>query len=98
MPIVKRMLGGYRAYLTAARDTLMSGRGVRGPAHQGALAAIGHALTFGTWRSLAREQGLTDSQAADLMCHLVAAVAGSSARRRATKRNRHATRGGQRSD
>jgi hypothetical protein len=26
-------------------------------------AAIGHALTFDTWRSLAREQGLTDSQA-----------------------------------
>jgi hypothetical protein len=29
-------------------------------------AAIGHALTFDTWRALAREQGLTDSQAADL--------------------------------
>lgn len=97
VPIVQRMLGGYRDYLTAARDTLMSGRSVRGAVHQGALAAIGHALTFGTWRSLAREQGLTDSQAADLMCRLVAAAAGSSARRRATKRNRHATRGGQRS-
>jgi hypothetical protein len=98
MPIVKRMLGGYRDYLTSARDTLMSGRGVRGPARQEVLAAIGLALTFGTWRSLAREQGLTDSQAADLMCRLVGAAAGSSARRRATKRNHHATRGGQRSD
>lgn len=98
MPIVKRMLGGYRDYLTAARDTLMRGRGVRGPEHQEVLAAIGHALTFGTWRSLACEQGLTDSQAADLMCRLVAAGADSSARRWATKRNRHATRGGQRSD
>lgn len=76
MPIVKRMLGGYRDYLTAARDTLMNGRGLRGPAHQRVLAAIGHALTFGTWRSLAREQGLTDLQAADLMCRLVAAAAG----------------------
>jgi hypothetical protein len=28
-------------------------------------AAIGHALTFDTWRSVACEQGLTDSQAAD---------------------------------
>src|SRR5438105_8570084 len=73
MPIVKRMLGGYRDYLRAARDALMSGRGVRGPARQRVLAAIGHALTFGTWRSLAREQELTDSQAADLMCRLVAA-------------------------
>jgi hypothetical protein len=84
MPIVKRMLGGYRDYLTAARDTLKSGRPGRGRARQRVLAAIGHALTFGTWRSLAGEQELTDSQAADLMCRLVAVAAGNSARRRAT--------------
>jgi len=36
------------------------------------LAATGHALAFATWRSLAREQGLDDAQATDLMCHLVA--------------------------
>lgn len=76
MPIVKRMLGGYRDYLTAAQDRLMSGRDVRGPVRRRVLAAIGHALTFGTWRSLAREQRLTDSQAADMMCRLVAAAAG----------------------
>jgi len=61
------------------------------------LAAIGHALAFGTWRSLAHEQELTDSQAADLMCRLVAAAAGRSARRRATERNSRANRGGLRS-
>jgi AcrR family transcriptional regulator len=76
MPIVKRMLGGYRNYLAAARDTLVSGVAVRGPARQRVLAAVGHALTFSTWRSLAREQALTDSQAVDLMCRLVAAAAG----------------------
>jgi hypothetical protein len=76
MPIVRRMLGGYRDYLTAARDTLMSGRGVRGSARQRVFAAVGHALTFWTWHSLAHEQGLTDSQAADLMCRLIAAAAG----------------------
>lgn len=75
MPIVKRMLDGYRAYLTTARDTLMKGRKARGPARQRVLAAIGHALTFGTWRSLASAQRLTDLQAADLMCRLVAAAA-----------------------
>ena len=84
MPIVKRMLGGYRDYLTAARDTLKSGRRGRGRARKRVLATIGHALTFSTWRSLAGEQELTDSQAADLMCRLVAAAADSSARRRAT--------------
>jgi len=84
MPIVKRMLGGYRDYLCAARDALMSGRGVREPARRQVCAAIGHALTFGTWHSLAREQGLPDSQAAGLMCRLVAAAPGTSARRRTT--------------
>jgi AcrR family transcriptional regulator len=98
MPIVRRMLGGYRDYVRAARDTLMSGRGVRGPARQSVLAAIGHALTFGTWHSLAREQGLTDSGAADLMCGLVATAAGKPTRRRATKGNRRAAGGGQRPD
>jgi AcrR family transcriptional regulator len=88
MPIVQRMLGGYRDYLAAARDTLMSGKGVRGPAHQRVLAAIGHALTFGTWRSLATEQKLADTQVADLMCRLVAAAAERSARRRATPTQR----------
>jgi AcrR family transcriptional regulator len=86
MPIVKRLLGSYRDYLSAARDTLMIGSGVRGPARTQALAAIGHALTFSTWRSLAREQGLTDSQAAGLMCRLVTSALARSARPGATRR------------
>ena len=87
MPIVRQMLGGYRDYLGAARDVLMSGTGAREPARQQVRAAIGHALTFGTWRSLAREQGLSDSQAAGLMCRLVAAAPGTPARRRTVLRN-----------
>jgi len=75
MPIVRRMSGGYRDYLTAARNALMSGRDVRGPARRRVQAAVGHALTFGTWRSLASEQGLTDPQAVGLMCRLIAAAA-----------------------
>ncbi len=86
MPIVNRMLGGYRDYLCAAREARMRGRSVREPARQQVLAAIGPALTFDTWRSLAREQGLTDSQAADLICRMVAAAPGSSARGRTTQR------------
>ena len=87
MPIVKRMLKAYRDYLSEARQALMSGRDVRGRAREQVLAAIGHALTFGTWRSLAREQGLTDSQVAGLICRVVATALGTSARRRATSRN-----------
>jgi AcrR family transcriptional regulator len=73
MPIVRRMLGGYRDYLEAARDTLVSGRRARGKRVR---AAIGHALAFATWRSLAREQRLSDPQAAELMCRLVGAAEG----------------------
>jgi AcrR family transcriptional regulator len=88
MPIVKRLLGGYRDYLTAARESLMCGMELRRPARGRMLAAIGHALAFGTWRSLTREQGLTDSQAADLMGLLVAAAASSSPRRMKPKMRR----------
>jgi len=38
-------------------------------------AAVGHALSFATWQSLAREQGLEDRQAADLMRALVGVAA-----------------------
>jgi AcrR family transcriptional regulator len=72
MPIVKRLFGGFREYISAAHETLMSGRAARGNARQRVRAATGHALAFATWRSLTREQGLDDSQAADLMCRLVA--------------------------
>ena len=69
VPTVKRTFGNFRGYIAAAGDTLMAGR--RGRKRQ--RAAIGHALAFETWRSLAREQELDDRQAADLMCRLVAA-------------------------
>jgi AcrR family transcriptional regulator len=74
MSIIKRMLGGYRDYIAAARDALMGGGRARGGERRRVLAAIGHALAFTTWRSLVREQGLGDSQATDLMCRLVASA------------------------
>lgn len=74
MSIVKRMLGGYREYITAVRETLMAGRRARGRKRRSVRAAIGHALAFTTWRSLAREQGLSDRQACELMCRLVASA------------------------
>jgi AcrR family transcriptional regulator len=72
MPIIERLLGlGYRTFISDAADTLMKGRRVRGRARNRAGAAIGHAVAFTTWRSLAREQGLGDEEAAALMCSLV---------------------------
>ena len=74
MPIVKQTLGGFRGYMAAAHDVLMAGRRSRGRARGRVRAAIGHALAFPAWQSLAREQELDDAQAADLMCRLVAAA------------------------
>jgi AcrR family transcriptional regulator len=73
---VRQQFSGFRGYLGAAQDLLMGGRRLRGRARRRVSAAIGHALAFPTWQSLARAQELDDSQAADLMCRLVAAAAG----------------------
>jgi len=75
MPIVKQLFGGFRDYLGAARDALMTGRQARGRPRRLLRAAIGHALAFPTWLSLTREQGLNDSQAAHLMHSLALAAA-----------------------
>lgn len=73
-PIVRELSGGHRDYLASARDVLMAGRRARGRTRLQLQAAIGHALAFATWRSLAIEQGMDDDDAAELMCRLVAAA------------------------
>lgn len=69
--IVRENFAGYRQYLAAARDALVRGRRARGRARTRERAAIGHALAFATWRSLAFDEGLDDAQAAELMVRLV---------------------------
>jgi AcrR family transcriptional regulator len=71
MPLVAHHFAGYHEYLGAVRDLLVRGRFVRGRRRAEARAAVGHALAFTTWRSLTREQGLTDDQAVALMCTMV---------------------------
>jgi len=57
-------------------------RAIAGPGGDGVqerallLAAIGHALAFGTWRSLVRDQGLSDRDAIELMLRLIPAGTG----------------------
>jgi AcrR family transcriptional regulator len=71
MPVLKERFAAFRQYLAQARQSLLRGRALRGRARGNVAAAIGHALSFTTWRSLAREQGLDDAGAAALMAHLV---------------------------
>lgn len=70
MPLVRERFAGFHAFIDAARDLLVRGRPERGRRRDEVRAAIGHALAFTTWRSLTREQGLDDDQAAELMCDL----------------------------
>jgi AcrR family transcriptional regulator len=55
-----------RPFIEGAREVLMAGRRER----KRTRAALGHALEFSTWRSLARGQGLSDAKAAGLMTRL----------------------------
>lgn len=71
MPTVAQTFGAFRRYLAEAVEVLLAGRHLRGRRSRGVRAAIGHAVAFPTWKSLAREQGLDDTQAADFMCRLV---------------------------
>jgi AcrR family transcriptional regulator len=74
MPTVARMLTYYRDYLARARDTLLVGRPERGHARRRVRGAIGHALAFSTWQSLAREERL-DDDAVDLAYTFVGVAA-----------------------
>jgi len=74
MPLVKEMMGGYRGYLATLRDLLMQGRQPEPAGARAVEAAIGHALSFAAWRSLAIEQGLSDAECRELMCCLAQAV------------------------
>jgi AcrR family transcriptional regulator len=79
---VRRLLAAFHGFMEAARDILMRGRREQGQARARVRAAIGHALAFETWRSLVREQGLGNVQAARLMSGFVRAAAGAPVRSR----------------
>jgi AcrR family transcriptional regulator len=74
VPIVAERFAAFHFYFDAARDTLLAGRGLRGAAKRRTQATIGHAIAFTTWKSLVREQGLSDAEAVALMRSLVAAA------------------------
>lgn len=71
MPAVRERVTGYRFYLEEARKVLLHGRRGRKAALQRMVPALGHALAFSTWRSLAGEQGLDDEVCAELMARFV---------------------------
>ncbi|MDP9479473.1 MAG: TetR/AcrR family transcriptional regulator [Actinomycetota bacterium] len=61
----------YLRHWDRARYALVAGWGAEDQRLKRLLAALGHALDFWTWRSLVREQGLTDQEAIELMVGMV---------------------------
>jgi hypothetical protein len=60
----------YHAHWQHAADVLLAPWRVRGRRRTLLRAGIGLALSFDTWRSLVREQGLNDDQAVDVALRL----------------------------
>lgn len=72
VPALRPAMEGFRSYLRAASDAVLAEAAAEKPTLR---AAVGHALSFSTWRSLVREQGLPRAEAAELMGHMVKAAA-----------------------
>jgi hypothetical protein len=75
VPALRRVVAEDATSRQRIRDSLAAGWGARGGRRRLLLAAIGHALEFETWRSVARYQGLDDERAAELITRLACAAA-----------------------
>jgi len=74
VPAIKPAVEGFHRQLLAMQAALMRGRLVRGRRRGRVAAAVGHAIGFGAWRSLVREQGLDSAEAVELMAAMVLAA------------------------
>jgi AcrR family transcriptional regulator len=74
MPEVAEVMAPWREYMREVAGGLSAGWGVTGDGQRVVRSAVGHALGFYTWGSLA-DEGLTNGEAVDLMVGLVADVA-----------------------
>jgi len=62
-------------YFRQVADALMTGRRDRGRNRTRVAAAIGHAISFETWRSLVRDGSLTNQEAVELTQAMIGAAA-----------------------
>lgn len=74
VPAMQPSMDAFAGYFEAAADAIVRGRPGRRARRQRDRAAVGHAISFETWRSLVRRQGLSAEQAIALMADLVAAA------------------------
>lgn len=86
LPALQETAAQFAPYWDSVRAALDSGWKVRGHRRKLVRAAVGHAVEFETWKSLARAQSLSDTDAADVMVSLVFGLQASSRRDRGDKR------------
>src|SRR5215212_9828509 len=70
-PLTRELAEPYYQLFERMRYVLATGWGVEDERLPLLLATLGHALDFQTWRSLARQQGLNDEQAVEVMMGMV---------------------------
>lgn len=73
-PVLQEVAAPFTQYWEAVRMVLDRGWKTRGHRRKLVRAVIGHAVEFDTWRSLARDQGLEDGKAAEIMVRLARGV------------------------
>lgn len=76
VPGVEPALAGFRAFVEDAARALAAGWGARGRRRAVVAAAARHAVGFATWRSLAREGGVSRERAVELTSAMVLRAAG----------------------
>jgi AcrR family transcriptional regulator len=75
VPALRPSMEAFAGWLDQAADAIVQPRPERGARRRRVRAAVGHALAFETWRSLIREQRLSEPDAMELMLGLVAVAA-----------------------
>jgi AcrR family transcriptional regulator len=75
VPAMRAAVESMGDWFAEAVATIVRGRPERGARRRRIEAAVGHAVSFATWRSLVRDQGLSDAEVVDLMHGLVALAA-----------------------
>ena len=71
VPAMQPAVASMGRWFAAAAETLMRGRSQRGGRRRLLRGSVGHALSFATWRSLVRDQGLSQAEAVDLIAGMV---------------------------
>ncbi len=74
VPAMAKAVERFTAYFERAVATLLRGRPERGRPRARVAGVVGHALSFPTWQSLVRVNGLEPAEAVELMTRMVAAA------------------------